>query len=91
MKHLVAIIRTAVREMQRRGIQPERELVLAFTADEENGFTLSGPDGWWTTIGTLSRTAPKQLAKLVVSPSRSGRTSGSISSNQDARASRGSD
>lgn len=40
MKHMVAMILTAVREMHRRGVRPQRELVLAFTADEENAFTL---------------------------------------------------
>ncbi|MGY5319290.1 M20/M25/M40 family metallo-hydrolase [Neomicrococcus lactis] len=40
MKHMVAMILTATREMRRRGVQPQRELVLAFLADEENAFTL---------------------------------------------------
>lgn len=40
MKHMVAMILTATREMQRRSVQPQRELVLAFLADEENAFTL---------------------------------------------------
>ncbi|MHA7146737.1 M20/M25/M40 family metallo-hydrolase [Arthrobacter sp. TmT3-37] len=40
MKHMVAMILACVRHMHRTGTTPSRDLVLAFLADEENGFTL---------------------------------------------------
>ncbi|BCW44736.1 M20/M25/M40 family metallo-hydrolase [Arthrobacter sp. StoSoilB5] len=40
MKHMVAMILAAVREMKRNGVIPERDLVLAFLADEENDTSL---------------------------------------------------
>ncbi|PRB43083.1 hypothetical protein CQ020_06205 [Arthrobacter sp. MYb23] len=40
MKHMVAMILAAVRQLRREGTVPARELVLAFLADEENAFTL---------------------------------------------------
>lgn len=40
MKHMVAMIVAAVRQMRRDRVVPQRELVLAFLADEENAFTL---------------------------------------------------
>lgn len=40
MKHMVEMILSCVRHMHRTGTKPRRDLVLAFLADEENGFTL---------------------------------------------------
>lgn len=40
MKHMVAMVLAAVRQIKRKGIVPEREIALAFLADEENGFLL---------------------------------------------------
>ncbi|MHA7220394.1 M20/M25/M40 family metallo-hydrolase [Arthrobacter sp. MDT1-48-3] len=40
MKHMVAMILACVRHMHRTGTKSRRDLVLAFLADEENGFTL---------------------------------------------------
>ncbi len=40
MKHMVAMILAAVREIRRQGLTPERDIALAFLADEENGFLL---------------------------------------------------
>jgi len=37
MKNMDAMILATVREMARKGIQPERDLVIAFFADEEHG------------------------------------------------------
>lgn len=39
MKHMDAMILAGVREMMRAGMQPERDLIIAFFADEEAGGT----------------------------------------------------
>ena len=40
MKDMVAMLVTAVRELYRRGVSPQRDIVLAFVSDEEAGGSL---------------------------------------------------
>ena len=87
MKDFDAMLLSVVRARQRAGVIPDRPITLVFTADEEAG-GVRVRTGWWSTILTCSRAAPRRSARWADSRPRSA-ASGCTSSSPARRASRG--
>ena len=71
MKDMDAMILTSVADILRAGEQPERDLILAFFADEENGGVEGSAARRRESPGVVRRARPKRSARSAGTRSRS--------------------
>jgi hypothetical protein len=67
MKNADAVLVAVARQLARTGTRPRRDVVLAFTADEED-IGAYGAAGWWPSILSCLRAAPRRSGNPAASP-----------------------